>query len=40
MAQVSEDEYEAEKKRVTRYHNLLEIPVSLSSFLSVSLLQR
>ncbi len=26
MAQISDEEYEAEKKRVTRYHNILEIP--------------
>ena len=25
MAQISDEEYEAEKKRVTRYHGILEI---------------
>jgi hypothetical protein len=35
MAQKSEEEYEAEKKRVTRYHNLLEIPVLIFLFIGI-----
>jgi hypothetical protein len=27
MAQLSDEDYEAEKKNVTRYHNILEMPV-------------
>ena len=35
MAQESEEEYEAEKKRVTEYHNILEIPVLIFLFIGI-----
>jgi len=35
LEQKSDEEYEAEKKRVTRYHNLLEIPVLIFLFAGV-----
>lgn len=35
MTQVYDEEYEAEKKRVTRYHNMLEIPVLIFFFAGV-----
>ena len=35
MAQKSEEEYETEKKRVTLYHNLLEIPVLIFLFIGI-----
>ena len=35
MAQISDEEYEAEKKKVTRYHNLLEIPVLVFLFIGI-----
>ena len=35
MAQMSDEEYEAEKKRVTRYHNILEIPVLIFLFAGI-----
>lgn len=35
MAQKSDEEYETEKKRVTRYHNLLEWPVLIFLFIGI-----
>lgn len=35
MAQISDEEYEAEKKRVTRYHGILEIPVLIFFFIGI-----
>ena len=35
MAQISDEEYEAEKKRVTRYHSILEIPVLIFFFIGI-----
>jgi hypothetical protein len=35
MAQMSEEQYEAEKKKVTRYHNLLEWPVIIFLFIGI-----
>ena len=32
MARMSDEEYEAEKKKVTQYHNILEIPVLIFLF--------
>jgi len=35
MEQKSDEEYEAEKERVTKYHNLLEIPVLIFLFAGI-----
>jgi fatty acid desaturase len=35
MAQLSDEDYEAEKKNVTRYHNILEMPVITFLFLGI-----
>ena len=35
MAQMSEEEYEVEKKNITRYHGLLEIPVLIFFFIGI-----
>ncbi len=35
MANLSDEEYEAEKKNITRYHNLLEIPLIIFFFVGV-----
>jgi uncharacterized membrane protein YiaA len=35
MAQKSKEEYETEKRRVTQYHNLLEIPVLIFLFIGI-----
>ena len=35
MEHKSDEEYEAEKKRITKYHNLLEIPVLIFLFAGV-----
>jgi len=35
MSQKSDEEYEAEKKNVTRYHNMLEVPVLIFLFAGV-----
>jgi len=35
MAHLSDDEYEAEKKNITRYHNLLEIPLIIFFFIGI-----
>jgi hypothetical protein len=35
MPQKSEEKYETEKKRVTLYHNLLEIPVFIFLFIGI-----
>jgi fatty acid desaturase len=35
MAQLSDEEYEAEKKNVTRYHNMIEIPVLIFLFAGI-----
>ena len=35
MTQISEEEYEAEKKRVIRYHNLIEWPVIIFLFIGI-----
>ena len=35
MEQKSDEEYEAEKKRVTQYHNILEIPVLIFLFAGI-----
>jgi len=32
MTRMSDEEYEAEKKKVTRYHNIIEIPVLIFLF--------
>jgi len=37
MAHLSDEEYEVEKKKVTRYHNILEIPVIIFLFLGIIL---
>ena len=33
--QISDKEYEVEKKRVTRYHNIIEIPVLIFLFIGI-----
>ena len=35
MAQLSDEDYEAEKKNVTRYHNILEWPVLIFLFIGI-----
>jgi hypothetical protein len=35
MAHLSDDEYEVEKKNITRYHNLLEIPLIIFFFIGI-----
>ena len=35
MAQMSDEEYETEKKRVTLYHNMLEVPVLIFLFVGI-----
>ena len=35
MAHLSDDEYEVEKKNMTRYHNLLEIPLIIFFFVGI-----
>ena len=35
MAQISDEKYEAEKKNITRYHNILEIPVLIFLFVGI-----
>lgn len=35
MRYLSDDEYEVEKKNITRYHNLLEIPLIIFFFVGV-----
>ena len=35
MAEEPDEEYETEKKKVTRYHNLLEIPVLIFLFAGI-----
>ena len=35
MAQKSDEEYEAEKKNITRYHNILEIPLTIFLFIGI-----
>ena len=35
MAELSDKEYEAEKKNITSYHNLLEIPLIIFFFVGV-----
>ena len=35
MAQIPDEEYETDKKRVTRYHNILEIPILIFLFLGI-----
>ncbi len=35
MGQLSDEEYEVEKKNVTRYHNILEIPLIIFFFAGI-----
>ena len=35
MAHLSDKEYEAEKKKMTHYHNLLEIPLIIFFFIGI-----
>jgi hypothetical protein len=35
MANLSDEEYEVEKKNITRYHNLLEIPLIIFFFVGI-----
>ena len=35
MAYLSEEEYEKEKKNITRYHNMLEIPLIIFLFIGI-----
>ena len=35
MAQMSDEEYEKEKKNMTRYHNILEIPLVIFLFIGI-----
>ncbi|KON32776.1 MAG: hypothetical protein AC479_06760 [miscellaneous Crenarchaeota group-6 archaeon AD8-1] len=35
MAYLSEEEYEKEKKNITRYHNMLEIPLIIFFFIGI-----
>ena len=35
MARKSDEEYEAEKKNVTRYHNMLEVPLLILLFAGI-----
>lgn len=35
MGEMSEETYEAEKKKVTRYHNMLEVPVLIFLFIGI-----
>lgn len=35
MANLTDEEYELEKKNVTRYHNLLEIPLIIFFFVGI-----
>ena len=35
MAQLSDEEYEKEKKNMTRYHNILEIPLAIFLFIGI-----
>jgi hypothetical protein len=35
MAQMSDKEYETEKKNITRYHNILEVPLIIFFFIGV-----
>ena len=35
MAELSDEEYEAEKKNITRYHNILEIPLVIFLFIGI-----
>ena len=35
MAHLSEEEYEKEKKNITRYHNMLEIPLIIFLFIGI-----
>ena len=35
MAQKSDEEYEAEKNNITRYHGMLEIPVLIFFFIGI-----
>lgn len=35
MAHLTDDEYEVEKKNMTRYHNLLEIPLIIFFFIGI-----
>ena len=35
MANLSDEEYEAEKKNITRYHNVLEIPLIIFFFVGI-----
>lgn len=35
MAELSDEEYQDEKKNITRYHNLLEIPLIIFFFVGI-----
>ena len=35
MANLTDEEYEVEKKNITRYHNLLEIPLIIFFFIGI-----
>jgi hypothetical protein len=35
MTQMSDEEYETEKKNMTRYHNILEIPLIIFLFIGI-----
>ena len=35
MVELSDEEYEAEKKNITRYHNILEIPLVIFLFIGI-----
>jgi hypothetical protein len=36
MGQLSDEEYEVEKKNITRYHNILEIPLIIFFFAGIT----
>ena len=35
MVELSDEEYKAEKKNITRYHNILEIPLVIFLFIGI-----
>jgi hypothetical protein len=35
MTELSDEEYEKEKKKITKYHNILEIPVLIFLFIGI-----
>lgn len=35
MAEISDEKYESEKRNITRYHNMLEIPLIICLFIGI-----